>query len=142
MSSEQPGGDGHALSRASPSWSPGRAAGPPPGTPGLSPGVLPAGHPRARRAARGGAEFGARSPGDVLGSGGGSIGSDSLPPAGSCSPHTQDPGRSLSKPARTKGSEEAVTPEKAPSSCDQRAAARVPGQRAAVPRVASGWVLL
>jgi hypothetical protein len=47
-------------------------------------------------------------------------------------------GRSLSKPARTKGSEKAVTPERARSSCDRRGAARVPGKRAVVARVAQG----
>lgn len=124
MSSEQPGGDGHALSpgparrgaRAEP-----RGLPPPPPPPAAPP--TPASHlgsspPRAasgetrRRESR--AQTAARGRGDVLGSGGGLIGSDSLPPAGSpCSSQTQNPGRSLSKPALTKGSKKPVTPKRA-----------------------------
>lgn len=82
MSSEQPGGDGHALSPG-PARRAARAQ--PPGLPPSGPrashlGSSPAPHPRARPGGGSAAEKGARSPGDVVGSGGGLIGSDSLPP--------------------------------------------------------------
>lgn len=132
MSSEQPGGDGHALSpgparRAARAGPPGPP--PAPGPPGRSPGVLASPgrlgrDPEARE--RSGGESARR--GGAAGSGGGLIGSDSLPPAGSPrASQTQNPGRSLSKPALTKGSGKPVAPQKeARSSCDQRRAARVP----------------
>lgn len=119
MSSEQPGGDGHALSPG-PARRGARAEplGLPPGVPPSLASHLGSSPPRAawgetrRRESR--AQTAARSQGDVLGSGGGLIGSDSLPPAGSpCSSQTQNPGRSLSKPALTKGSKKPGTAKKA-----------------------------
>lgn len=140
MSSEQPGGDGHALSpgparRAARAEPPGP---PPPRAPASHLGSSPARHPTARPGGGNAEEEAERAAGATWwGLEAARLAPTAFPRRLPGASQTQNP----FKPALTKGSPPPVTPEAAPAhvtSSVQPGSRAAPGTRAALPRGAGG----